>query len=469
MGGFWFYLEYVIFVFNIIILFYFAALNSYYIFLSILATIQLLRFRRRRMSRYRNLSQNPMLPPISILAPAYNEELTIVESTRSLLKTDYPDLEVLVINDGSKDGTLLALEKAFRLKRTSRKPDGRLATKDIRGVYTSSKHPRLLVVDKDNGGKADALNAGINFSRGDLFCAIDADSILERKALLRLVEDHLTENKDIVALGGMIRIANDCVIRNGEVKFVRMPRKLLPALQVVEYMRAFLCGRSGFNIINALLIVSGAFGLFEKKAVLEVGGYSTKTVGEDMELIVRLHRYMRKMKRPYRIIFVPDPVCWTQAPEDLKTLYNQRNRWQRGLIQSLLMNKEMLLNPRYGAVGMLSMPFFFFFEGIGPIFEVMGYLLALISLIMGWMNTIFFMVFLFLAVILGVVLSMFALILEEITVKKYIEPSDISRMMILAVVENLGFRQLVTFWRLRGLIDLVKKKKAWGKMKRKKF
>jgi cellulose synthase/poly-beta-1,6-N-acetylglucosamine synthase-like glycosyltransferase len=469
MGGFWFYLEYVIFVFNIIILFYFAALNSYYIFLSVLATIQLLRFRKRRMSRYRDLTRNPLLPPISILAPAYNEELTIVESTRSLLRTEYPDLEVIVINDGSKDGTFLALERSFKLKKADRGPEGKLRTKDIRGVYTSKKHPKLLVLDKDNGGKADALNAGINFSRGDLFCAIDADSILERKALLRLVEDHLTERKDIVALGGMIRIANDCVIKGGEVKLVRMPRKILPALQVVEYMRAFLCGRSGFNIINALLIVSGAFGLFEKKVVLEVGGYDHRTVGEDMELVVRLHRYLRKKRRPYRIIFVPDPVCWTQAPEDLKTLYNQRNRWQRGLIQSLLMNKEMLLNPRFGAVGMLSMPFFFFFEGIGPIFEVLGYFLAIVSLLMGWMNTIFFMVFLFLAVILGVVLSMFALILEEVTVKKYIEPNDITRMMLLAVVENLGFRQLVTFWRLRGLIDLVKKKKAWGKMVRKKF
>ncbi|MDG6224613.1 MAG: glycosyltransferase [Candidatus Thermoplasmatota archaeon] len=469
MASFWHYLELVLFVFNLMILFYFLCLNLYYIFLSALSTIQLINFRKRRMSRHRNVKGSPILPSVSILSPAYNEEVTIVESVNSLLKVDYPKLEIIVINDGSKDGTLDALKKGFKLKLAKRKPSGRLETKEIRDVYRSRTHTNLLVVDKENGGKADALNVGINFSRSKLVCAIDADSLLEKNALQRMVEEYLTEGKEVIALGGMIRIANGCTIKDGEVTEIRMPRKMLPALQVVEYIRAFLCGRSGFNLINALLIISGAFGLFDRRIVIEAGGYNHKTVGEDMELVVRMHRYMRKKKRPYKIIFVPDPVCWTQAPDELKILSRQRNRWQRGLIESLLMNREMAFNPRYGAAGMLSYPFFLIFEGIGPLFEVFGYFMVIVSVLMGWINIGFFLVFLFLAVVLGIILSMFALILEEISVKKYIDENDITRMIALAVVENLGFRQLITYWRLRGLIDLMKRKRSWGTMVRKKF
>jgi len=469
MATFWTYLEYTLFVFNFIILGYFMVLNVYYIFMSVLSTVQLFKFKEKRMSRYRDLKTSPILPKISILSPAYNEELTIEESLKALLKVDYPKLQIIVINDGSKDETLKVLKKAFKLKMTKIKPATYLNTQEVRCVYRSRVDDRLLVIDKYNGGKADALNAGINLSKSKLFCAIDADSLLDRKALLRIVEDYLAEGKDTVALGGMIRIANECVIKDGEVVEVRMPRKILPALQVVEYIRAFLCGRSGFNLINANLIISGAFGLFDRRTVIEAGGYYHNTVGEDMELVVRLHRFMRERKRPYRILFIPDPICWTQAPDDLKVLYRQRNRWQRGLLESIWLNRTMAFNPKYGAAGMVSMPFFLLFEGLGPIFEVFGYVMIVVSFLMGWINLVFFLVFLFLAVVLGVILSMFALILEEVTVKKYIDPDDITRMMVLAVVENLGFRQLITFWRLRGIIDLVMKKKSWGAMTRKKF
>lgn len=469
MISFWQAVEITVFGFNLMILAYFLGLNGYYLFLSTMSVIQLVRFKIRRIGRRRKLEKHPFLPSVSILSPAYNEEQTIAESLSSLIKVNYPKLDIIVVNDGSIDGTLKELKKVFKLRKSKRKGSGKLPSAKIRGVYRSGKYDNLFVIDKENGGKADALNAGINLSRSDLFCAIDADSILDRDALMRLVEDYMTKGSNVVALGGIVRIANGCEIKNGEVISVRAPKRILPGLQVVEYIRAFLCGRSGFNLINSLLIISGAFGLFRRDSVIEVGGYDSSTVGEDMELVTRLHRHMRKERRDYRILFVPDPICWTQAPDSLSVLKRQRNRWQRGLLESIIMNREMILNPRYGTVGMVAVPFFLFFEGVGPFFEVMGYLIVIISIIFGWINVSFFFLFLFLAVILGVILTMFALIMEEVTVKKYHNLGDIGKLLLLGILENIGYRQLVTIWRMKGLWDFVRGNKAWGKMTRKRF
>jgi len=398
--------EVFIYSFNLMILGYFTLLNGFYIFLSILAAHQLYRFKIRQHSRYRKMKEVPILPTVSILSPAYNEELTITESLKSQLNLEYPELEVIVINDGSKDGTLDVLKKEFSLRKTNRSPGKGIETKEVKTVYRSKIFRNLYVLDKENGGKADALNAGVNFSRSTLFCAIDADSLLEKGALTRLVEEYLAEPGNIIALGGIIRIANDCTIKNGEVLETRMPRKFLPAIQAVEYIRAFICGRSGFNTLNALLIISGAFGLFHRRTVQEVGGYRHDTVGEDMELVVRMHRKMREWGREYKMMFIPDPVCWTQSPDDWKILMNQRNRWQRGLIESLAMNRQMMLNPKYGTCGMIAMPFFALFEAAGPLFEVLGYLIILLSAAAGLINFPFFIVFLSLAIILGIVLSL---------------------------------------------------------------
>lgn len=462
-------LETFIYSFNLMILFYFTALNLFYILLSVLAAHQLFRFHIRRKSRHRRMKDVPILPKVSILSPAYNEELTITESLKSQLNLEYPELEVIVINDGSRDGTLDVLKRDFKLKKTNRSPGKGIETKEVKAVYRSKKYRNLYVLDKANGGKADALNAGVNFSRARLFCAIDADSLLEKGALTRLVEEYLAEPGNIIALGGIVRIANDCTIKEGEVLETRLPKKFLPAIQAVEYIRAFLCGRSGFNTLNALLIISGAFGLFHRQTVQDVGGYRHDTVGEDMELVVRMHRKMREWDRDYKILFIPDPVCWTQSPDEWKILKNQRNRWQRGLIESLAMNRQMMLNPRYGTCGMVAMPFFAIFEAAGPLFEVLGYIIIIISLLAGFINFPFFFVFLTLAILLGIVLSVTSLILEEVTVKKYVDPKDLVKMVMLSVIENFGYRQLITIWRLKGTYDLFMKKKKWGTMVRKKF
>jgi cellulose synthase/poly-beta-1,6-N-acetylglucosamine synthase-like glycosyltransferase len=456
-------------IYSVFVLLYFLVLNFLYLFLLSLATVQLIYYKRRSGMSVYSEKESVLLPSIVILAPAYNEEPTIVESVRSLLDVDYPELEVIVINDGSKDGTLNRLKEEFRIFPAPRAAEEKILTRPVKGVYNSAVDSRLTVIDKENGGKADSLNAGINYSRSRLFCAIDADSLIEKNALSKLVESYLSRETKIVALGGIVRIANDCRIEDGKVIEVRLPRKFLPAMQVMEYIRAFLCGRAGWNQLNSLLIVSGAFGLFELKSVIEAGGYRTDTVGEDMELIVRLHRIMREKKRPYHISFVPDPVCWTQAPDSLRVLARQRNRWQRGLIETMLRHWKMIGNPRYGLAGIIGMPYFLLFEMLGPVIELSGYIVVTVSFIFGWINLPFALLFLALAILFGVLLSLFALLLEEFTLKRYNNTKDVTRLFVLAVLENFGYRQLHSWWRLKAFWDFFRKKRSWGAMERKAF
>jgi len=459
----------VIIYYNFIVLFYFLALNFFYVFLLLSATDTLFYYKRNRQLIYNKRETKALAPSIAILAPAYNEEPTIVESVRSLLHVDYPELEVIVINDGSKDKTFEVMKEFYKLFPMARALDARISTKPVKAVYQSAVDSRLIVIDKNNGGKADSLNAGINYSRSRLFCAIDADSLIEKDALNRLMQFYTERETKIVALGGVVRIANDCRIENGEVIEARVPRKFLPAMQVMEYIRAFLCGRAGWNKFNSLLIISGAFGLFERKSVVEAGGYRTDTVGEDMELVVRLHRTMREQKRRYKVLFVPDPVCWTQAPESLKVLGRQRNRWQRGLIETMLHHWKMIGNPRYGFSGIVAMPYFLLFEILGPVMELSGYVVVILSFAFGWINITFLILFLALAILFGVLLSLFSLLLEEFTLKRYENPWDVLKLFLLAIIENFGYRQLHSWWRLKAIFDLLRKKKSWGEMQRKAF
>lgn len=459
----------IIICYNLFVLFYFLILNFHYLLLLVFATERLFHFKRRRGLRICKERDCALLPEVAVLAPAYNEEVTVEESVSSLLDLNYPELEVIVINDGSKDGTLKVLKDKFKLFPAPRAVDEKIPTKPVKTVYRSAVNERLIVIDKENGGKADSLNAGVNYSRGRLFCAIDADSIIEADALHSLVRHWLERDAKVVALGGSVRVANDCRIEKGEVIEARLPRKFLPAIQVMEYIRAFLCGRTGWSKINTLLIISGAFGLFERKSVIEAGGYRTDTVGEDMEMVVRLHRKMRDRGKPYKMIFVPDPVCWTQVPDSLEILGRQRNRWHRGLMETLLYNRKMIFNPKYGLAGLIGMPHFLFFEMLGPVVEVTGYFVVVISYILGWLNIKFVVLFLLLAIVFGVLLSLFSLLLEEFTVKRYDRPKDIIRLFFLAVLENFGYRQINSWWRLKAIFDFIRKKKGWGEMERKAF
>ncbi len=455
--------------FNYLVLGYFILVNAVYFTTSLFAFGALRRYALRMKSLdLTELMTEAGAPSITLFAPAYNEEATCVESVRSLLTLEYPDFEILVVNDGSSDGTLERLRDAFNLVPAARIPTAHIPTAPVRALYRSRRHPELWVVDKENGGKSDALNAGLNFCGTALFCAMDADTLLEREALLRIVRPFL-EDGTTVAAGGILRIVNGCTVRHGQVTEVGLPRSLLARFQVMEYLRSFLVGRMGWDALDATLVISGAFGIFRRKTVAEAGGYATDTVGEDMELVVRLHRHCREEGIPYRISFVPDPVAWTEVPESLGVLARQRDRWQRGLLQSLWRHRVMLLNPRYGRAGVLAYPYFFFLEMIGPIVEGLGYVAFLLTVALGWASFEYVVAFFMVAVVLGMVLSVAAVALEELSFRRYPRVWDLVRLFYLGILENFGYRQLSTFWRFRGTISALQGREGWGTMVRKGF
>ncbi len=455
--------------FNGLVILYFLVLNGFYLSTSLFAYGALRRYALRlKTVDLERFLRTGGAPPITLISPAFNEESTIVESVRSLLSLNYPEFEVLVSNDGSTDGTLEVLTKAFNLEPVDRVPMGEIPTANVHRTFRSRRYPNLWVLDKKNGGKADALNAGINYCRSALFCAMDADTILERDSLLRIVRPFLEDSRTVAA-GGIIRIANGCTINKGQVERVGLPRNLLARFQVMEYLRAFLAVRMGWDALRSTLIVSGAFGVFDRSLVVEVGGFSTETVGEDMELIVRLHRHCREKRTPYRIGFIPDPVAWTECPVTLDVLGRQRDRWQRGLLESLAKHRVMLFNPKYGRLGLVAYPYFFFLEMIGPLIEVLGYASFILTVLAGRASLAYVLAFLIVAFAFGMVLSIAAVCLEEITFRRYPERKDLLTLFWIAVLENLGYRQLNTFWRVRGTISAMIGRGGWGVMTRSGF
>jgi cellulose synthase/poly-beta-1,6-N-acetylglucosamine synthase-like glycosyltransferase len=453
--------------FNAFVLVYFLVLNTIYLGLFVVSLAEVLRFVRRTFfSDYRQILQSDMTWPISILVPAHDEEKTIVDTVRSLLMVNYGEYEIIVINDGSDDATLARLVEAFELRRLDRVYRRSLPTRPVRAVYGSLAHANLRVIDKEKGGKSDALNAGINLSRYPLFCSIDADSIIEENALLRVVKPFMERPEETVAVGGIVRIVNGCEVRDGKVVRIELPDRPLAIFQVVEYLRAFLTGRVGWSVLKSLLIISGAFGVYRKREVIEVGGYSLDTDTEDLELVVRLHELMRRRKRPYRVVFVPDPVCWTEIPNTVRVLARQRNRWHRGLVQTLWAHKHMLLRPRYGAVGMFAFPYFVFFEMLGPFVEILGYVVVLLSFLLGIVNLEFLLLFAAVAGLYGVFLSVSAVLLEEISFRRYPGWVDLTKLLVFSVLENLGYRQMLALFKVRAFWDVVRRRRAWGRMDR---
>lgn len=454
---------------NLLVLAYFVVLNSTYLFTSLTAFRSLRRYALRlKTVDVTELIRSGAALPVTIVAPAYNEQTTIVEVTRALLTLEYPDYEVVIVNDGSTDQTLDRLITAFELKPAARFPSANLPTARVRGTYRSTRYPSLWVVDKENGRKADAINAGINIVRTPLFCVIDSDSLLEPEALMRVSRPFL-EDARTVAAGGIIRIVNGTTVRHGRVQDVRMPRNLLARFQVLEYLRAFHSGRVGWAEVNATLIISGAFGLFRRSVVVDAGGFATDTIGEDMELTVRLHRHCRETGTPYRIVYIADPVAWTECPESLRGLGSQRDRWQRGLVETLTRHRRMLFNPRFGTVGLLSYPYFFFLEMLGPLIEVAGYVLFAVTILLGFAALPYVLAFLALAIAFGIALSVAAIGLEELTFRRYHRTGDLARLFWLAVIENLGYRQLNSLWRIKGVWSVLRGKEGWGKQERRGF
>lgn len=455
--------------FELVVLGYFLALNSLYLLFSIVAYVRLRQHRRRWTARELGaVMRSPATPAISIVAPAFNEAATIVESVRSLLLLNYPEFEVIVVNDGSTDRTLEVAVSAFGLVEAPLAYAQAIPTRPVRGVWRSIVRRDLVVIDKVNGGKADAINAGINAARYPLVCVIDADSLLEEHALARAVLPFI-EAPETVAAGGIVRIANGCGVDRGRVTEVRVPRSPLARFQVVEYLRAFLAGRVAQSWVNGLLIISGAFGLFRREMVVAAGGFCRDTVGEDMELVVRLHRACRERRRPYRIVFQPDPVCWTEAPEEAAALARQRNRWQRGTLQVLARHRGMIFNPKHGIVGLASMPYYLVFEGFGPLVEVAGYLVTLAAVPLGLLDWRFAELLFLAAVAYGTLISLTAVVLEELSFRRYLRVGDLLTLVLYGFLENFGYRQLTSWWRLQGIVDFLRGRQTWGTMPRRGF
>ncbi|GAB3466711.1 glycosyltransferase [Massilia terrae] len=449
------------------VLCYFIALNGGYLLLNLMSLKALRRSAQEAFFDDLPRAYSGLEPPVSILVPAYNEEATIAASVRSMLQLTYSEFEVIVINDGSRDGTLDVLKREFALLPFPEAYRRKLPTKDTRGIYRSTTHPNLRVIDKVNGGKADSLNAGINASRYPLYCGVDADSILQRDSLVKVTEPFLRD-PTVVATGGTVRVANGCVVEGGFLTRIGLPKNIWAMFQVVEYLRAFLFGRLGWSAMDAMLIISGAFGVFRKDVVIEAGGYRVGTIGEDMELVARMHRMLRARRQPYRVEFVPNPVCWTEAPEDFKTLKNQRIRWQRGLSESLNANWGLMFSRNGGPPGWLAFPFMVAFEWLGPVLELGGYIFMIAAFMAGAISWSAFGSFLFVAIGLGVLLSASGLLLEEMSFHMYPKGRQLLMLGLLVLAENFGYRQLNTAWRLIGLYRwAVQKESSWGAMKRK--
>ena len=452
--------------FNVMMLGYLVVITSVYTVLMVIGWFVIDDYVRRRPLRdYGFVGRSPMTLPVSIVAPAYNEAPVITAALRALLESQFMEFEIVVVNDGSTDDTLGVLVRDFDLVEVDRVPNAAIPSAAIRAVYVSRTEARIVVIDKENGGKADSLNAGIRYARFPLFCAIDADTLLDPGALSRLVWE-FQSFPETVAVGGIVRVLNGSTVRDGRLVEIRTPDSFVENVQVLEYLRAFLGGRIGWSRVGMLLIISGAFGLFRRELVIAAGGYDTSTVGEDAELVLRLHRYQRERGEKCRITFFPDPICWTEAPSSLRVLARQRDRWQRGLIEMLWRHRVMFLNPRYGRLGIVAVPYYVVFEMVGPLVEFVGYLALVTSLALGTISPRLTVLILGFAVAYGLVLSFGAVLMEERAFRRYPGARDLRKLVTVAVLENFGYRQLMVIVRARAWWTLLRRKSGWGEMTR---
>lgn len=420
-----------------------------------------------RKQSFEDISQEFFTKPVSIIVPAYNEEAGIIPSVRSLLSIDYPQFEIIVVNDGSKDNTLTKMIEFYDMEKVEKVIRKQVDTKAIKAIYQSKLLPKLFLIDKDNGGKADALNVGLNFSHYPYICSLDGDSVLERDAFLKVMKPIMDSNEEVIASGGSIRIANGCTIKDGNVLEIGLSSHPIVIMQIIEYLRAFLMGRIGLSRHNLLLIISGAFGVFSKQWVIKAGGYKTNTVGEDMELVVRIHRLLKESKTKKKIVYVPDPVCWTEVPEDITFLRRQRRRWHRGLFESLWNHRKLTLNPKYGSIGMVSFPYFWIIEFMGPIVELLGYIYTIASIFLGGIYLEFAILIFLLSCMYGSIFSMAAVLLEEWSLRKYPKVAHLLTLFFYSLTESLWYRPLTVLWRCEGIWQLIRKEKSWGEMSRK--
>ncbi|EAR01292.1 glycosyltransferase family 2 protein [Maribacter sp. HTCC2170] len=459
---------------NIVFLTYTAVLFLVFSAMGYLASMNSLHYKNKdSFDNLTKIAGSPLEPGITIIAPAYNEGLTIVENVRSLLSLRYANYEVMVVNDGSKDDTLQKMIDAYNLEKIDVRIDPDWKSKPVRGIYKSkqSSFSKLTIVDKENGGKSDALNTGMALSANTYVGCIDVDCLLLPDALLHVAKSfYRRSKKKVIAVGGVIRVANSCTITGGELEKISLPKNWLAKFQLLEYTRSFILGRMAWGRIDGLLIISGAFGFFDRKIALEVGGYDTNTVGEDMEIVFKMRKYMHERKEPYTIEYMPDPLCWTEVPEDLKILVNQRDRWSRGNLETLYKHREMFFNPSYGRLGMVSYPYWFFYEWLSPLLEFFGFISVILFIYLGILNFDFFIAITTTVYVFSVMFSFFAILWDVYSYNEYRKTKDILTLMLCAIIEPFVFHPIVVWAAIRGNYKkLFKIKSGWGSQVRKGF
>ena len=460
--SFYYFITFGILIYSVTLLSTYFMIGAY----STYANIQ--HMRRHSFTDYSIVAGSPIVPDISVLAPAYNESATIVENVRSLLSIYYNNMELIVINDGSKDDSLQKLIEAYGLVMIPYFIDCRIPTKQVRGIYKSTNpaYKKLIVVDKENGGKADALNVGLYIASKKYVTCIDVDCILEQDALLRMVKPFMTStDKHVIASGGVIRIANSCEVQGGKITKVHVPKNMLARIQTIEYIRAFLLGRMAWSKLNGLLIISGAFGMFDRDIAIKAGGYNINTVGEDMELVVRMRLYMEDLKLPYRVRYISDPLCWTEVPVTYKMLWRQRDRWTRGTIETLSIHRKLFFNYKYGRLGLLSYPYWFFFEMLAPVVEFTGWMLFLILTIFQMVEWPFYFLLLIFIISFGYLFSSFAILMESFTFQQYKEKGDVFKLYMAVLAEPFVFHLFTVLAAIQGFLKkILKTDKGWGEM-----
>jgi cellulose synthase/poly-beta-1,6-N-acetylglucosamine synthase-like glycosyltransferase len=453
--------------FGFLALGFYAIINVFYLSIHLLALFELRdKVRESRWNPPFQEFTSPFYPGIGVVVPAYNEAETIGESVQSMLSVKYPELEIVVVNDGSTDETLEVLVEKFDLRQMEAEIPTDMPTTEIHGVYRSALYEKLLVVDKKNGGKADALNAGIWLTSMQLFCTVDSDTVIDRGAMMDLVRPFLERPNTTVASGGVIRIANASRVTDGIVESIGLPRTGLPGIQVMEYLRAFYSGRLGLNRVSGLILISGAFGLFRVDTVREIGGYRQDTITEDFDIVVRLHRYLREENREYTVDFVPQPVAWTEVPSTRRALSRQRRRWYSGMVETVVTNWRMLFNPRYGRVGVVILPLFVTAEIVGRLLEGVGYAILPLAVLLGILNLEVFLLFFLLTTGFGIFLSWFGVFSEVWSFNRYDSPWQVLRLLWYGVIENFGYRQWKALIAWRGLFNYLRGKETWGAMER---
>jgi cellulose synthase/poly-beta-1,6-N-acetylglucosamine synthase-like glycosyltransferase len=448
--------------------YYFASNVAYLIMLLVALKTSVAHQHRLQSHRLGWIKESPLAPPITMIVPAHNEEASIRVAVRNLLELDYPELEFIVVNDGSQDGTLREMLDEFHLRPVRASDATQVKSAPVRGLYRSAADPRLLVIDKEPGGsKADAVNAGLNGATLPYVCVVDADSVLERDALLRIMLPVLTDPKRVVAVGGIIRVLNGSEIANGQLWRARLPHKSIEVIQVIEYLRAFLIGREAWSRGNMLMIISGAFGVFRTDLVRAVGGYRASAIGEDFDLVARLHRHLLEKRADYRIDFVPDPMCWTEAPSDWRSLSRQRARWQKGLLDVLWLTRGMLFRRRYGRIGWFALPYLWMFEMAAPMVETLGLITIVLAAALGVLDRALCLQFLLFGYAFATVISIGSVLQEEITYKRYNDWQDVVRLVSYCFFEHFPYRQMHMFWRLQGIWQYLRGNNAWAQVKRK--